>query len=1319
MATSADSKAKRMREKSMEEKEEAELLRIIKDDLCLSLLMTGQAIWTHHDSSSNISPGLISLDVLAEICNTLSTLWHTKSLRKHLVAQFETIFTGFYQRALVLLRKRRHPVDSITFNADLVFDAEVEVILESLVDLLCLHDFRHSIADGDGGSLETLFATYDCHMSRSDVAAGLMVELCRCCGGSVNEEEEAMATSAITEPGTSTPTANSRASTPMRSSSSLGDMPWKEAPEEIWRPVPPHLKELCAQALMGAMKCLFRDDKASTETLMQRSQRELTIMLSGEELQHDPCDPDAKRASAGSPRQIHQADTLECTDNDHIIRNVKSKKRLMRKGAMLFNEKASKGIEFLVSAGLFADPPTPMMVASFLRNGIVVGLNKHAVGAYLGEAGKSRVAGKAPPHWERDWFHKEVLTAYCSLFRFEGQSLLDGLRMFLSSFRLPGEAQQIDRILQNFSDTCCAVCEESVNERLKLFSADPKRASDAAYLLSFSIIMLNTDLHNANIREDRKMKLQDFIKNNTDYGSDITEKGKEFPREFLEGIYESIKEEEIRTEGEGADGCMTIERWKDVLRGSTNSDERHNVPSVHDAEDLTELVLEHVWIPIMSAIGAFWGIAGSEDAMFGLNPVIMHPDDGFQKGNMLGVQGARLGMDMAVEMLEGVLHLRRIDIFRRIFACVCKYTGLVGNYASSADERIGMFTNSLERQSGLIVAMRIARVASNDIGPDGWKLVWQMMFELRDLMLLCAGIDADDVRKQHVLKESEPDLLTDEARQQFNFWLVKGDVSARRPQRESSGFLGAFGRVLFGTDSDDAHEARTRGGGGASLFNGIHSLHGKNNLLVWDERALSDDEAESTPCNSKNKGVTAPAKSQMPQSLGAQFEHDLIRENVLMSQQTELPVTGLERVDETPNRQLSPRARVRNRLSRVCDFHGLVSESRFMTVDGINIMLQSLLNIIDSQNELDESSDQDNGGSAKIQAADLLDLRFPVPPAGNFPLSPASAAFAEVVVCEIALKNKDRLGSLWQGLLELHYRKRLANIAASVTDRAEARRIMLGSAIEKSVTGLLRLSACATNKGVADDILATWTTLIPSPVEVPEHSLIGILDKHVGSGLWRIVNNVDSFSRLSYSGWEGLLVLATWCATRGGQLPPLSADGLINNATLAEDDPTLQAYRSLHLMSNSEDVRNKIPYSVVTSLRAVINAGESRCCPQLSVAGIDLLHNFLGARGGSVLGLLSEKNISQAEIEKFWSSCWISALESMAFAAETAETSVSGKKVSLEFSLFCFGHRLLTDLKCCSANVECPAACSLNAHRLLAGPARKRRSRWPFLPNIL
>lgn len=44
-------------------------------------------------------------------------------------------------------------------------------------------------------------------------------------------------------------------------------------------------------------------------------------------------------------------------------------------------------------------------------------------------------------------FHAEVLDAFVETFDFKGQGLLASLRMFLEAFRLPGEAQQIDRIL--------------------------------------------------------------------------------------------------------------------------------------------------------------------------------------------------------------------------------------------------------------------------------------------------------------------------------------------------------------------------------------------------------------------------------------------------------------------------------------------------------------------------------------------------------------------------------------------------------------------------------------------------------------------------------------------------------------------------------------------------------------------------------------------------------------------------------------------------------------------------------------------------------
>lgn len=57
--------------------------------------------------------------------------------------------------------------------------------------------------------------------------------------------------------------------------------------------------------------------------------------------------------------------------------------------------------------------------------------------------------------------------------------------------------------------------------------------------------MLNTDLHNPNMKPERRMQLKDFIKLNKSYG-DMNE-GHELTEEFLVDVYKSIASEQIFT----------------------------------------------------------------------------------------------------------------------------------------------------------------------------------------------------------------------------------------------------------------------------------------------------------------------------------------------------------------------------------------------------------------------------------------------------------------------------------------------------------------------------------------------------------------------------------------------------------------------------------------------------------------------------------------------------------------------------------------------------------------------------------------------------
>ena len=74
------------------------------------------------------------------------------------------------------------------------------------------------------------------------------------------------------------------------------------------------------------------------------------------------------------------------------------------------------------------------------------------------------------------------------------------MRDLLESFRLPGESQQIARITETFAEV--------------YFASEPTdvKSQDAVYILAYSVIMLNTDLHSPqNVK--RRMTVEDYMRN--------------------------------------------------------------------------------------------------------------------------------------------------------------------------------------------------------------------------------------------------------------------------------------------------------------------------------------------------------------------------------------------------------------------------------------------------------------------------------------------------------------------------------------------------------------------------------------------------------------------------------------------------------------------------------------------------------------------------------------------------------------------------------------------------------------------------------------
>jgi hypothetical protein len=232
------------------------------------------------------------------------------------------------------------------------------------------------------------------------------------------------------------------------------------------------------------------------------------------------------------------------TKTAELLRERKIKKQRMRLCAEKFNEKPfshdwvrfASDLSLLpkiqvgcvaTSGGAGEGICDAKSIALFLKN--TPGLSKALVGEYL---------SKGPP--DKYPFYSKVLLEYVKTFEFSSKtSFVDALRKFLGHFRLPGEAQCIDRLMEAFAG--------HLFDHLGM--NNPFVNADAAFILAFSTIMLNTDLHNTGIPKNKKMKKEEFIRNNRGING-----GADLPKEYLENLYDEIKDNQIQVDHTVADG---------------------------------------------------------------------------------------------------------------------------------------------------------------------------------------------------------------------------------------------------------------------------------------------------------------------------------------------------------------------------------------------------------------------------------------------------------------------------------------------------------------------------------------------------------------------------------------------------------------------------------------------------------------------------------------------------------------------------------------------------------------------------------------------
>lgn len=258
------------------------------------------------------------------------------------------------------------------------------------------------------------------------------------------------------------------------------------------------------------------------------------------------------------------------------LRKQRALKKVIIKGTAKFNESPKAGMSFLASQGIIENLDDPKQVAAFLR--ATTRLDKRVLGDFISKRDRT-----------------DLLTAFMETFDFTDLRLDEALRILLNSFRLPGEAPLIERIVTEFADKYFSTSmTEDVADR------------DAIYVLTYAVIMLNTDQHNPNVKNQARMTYNDFAKNLRGVNG-----GKDFEAEYLQEIYDSIKSREIILPEEHDNRHSFDHAWKELLFKiqSTNDLTICNT-NVFDAD-----MFAATWKPVVATLSYVF-MSATDDTVF-------------------------------------------------------------------------------------------------------------------------------------------------------------------------------------------------------------------------------------------------------------------------------------------------------------------------------------------------------------------------------------------------------------------------------------------------------------------------------------------------------------------------------------------------------------------------------------------------------------------------------------------------------------------------------------------------------------------------------
>lgn len=892
------------------------------------------------------------------------------------------------------------------------------------------------------------------------------------------------------------------------------------------------------------------------------------------------------------------SEATSIVSSDSVARrvlNLRHTKTLLSEAATRFSSKPTLAFRFLQEHGYMSNPTTPSEVARFLR--VSHDLSIESVGGYLGELGKS--SHQESHESESIAFHEEVLTQYIESFEFTGCSLLEAVRIFLSAFLLPKEGQQIERIFTTLSEYCHKTCLECVNGALE--------NSDVTYLMTMSIIMLNTDRHNENIKPEKKMSLEKFINVNTFYGKDVKQTIP-LAREYLENIFNSISKYPLRTEKKDISGGMTSEMWAEnqlqlvqhpeegfMVTTAVESEalrvvslklgldwpdvENTNAVDSVDDEEVGRMFLkrrpsrnplifsaalyEKCWVFDKTLLECIWtevlGVGCCPFIVSRMPPRVpdrLHPEKWTRREATQYT--VRCGIDVLTTLLKIAGVHRMQNVVDTVIVLLAEFAGFIGYSASDTlfDQLALEYADLAHKGSHFkslysskeFVKNLMRSLPSRAALTTLLQLVSKSPSQICDswavvLYTLSFLRDCSLLPNKLVLEENK-DLLPTRVREVFEDLLYKYEYDEQQ-QQLAMNQEGPPKRGIFGFFF---------GSGDNSSQEAPPSIENQR----WD--AGYEGIASTT-----HSGANAAPVSSTP----------IVMKQIFESEKFSLSGEGH---DATKGALNSVFYNLRS-LVDACEVEDLVSDTKFFPDKVLLSFIESILYL----NELPVVASSTSEDAAHMPVV-LQGLITDIPS-----VSISSAAWLENLLVAVLIRNRDRFQLLWP-LVQKHY-----------SSLGQAKK--LSYVLERRVVGILKISERMMSRSQHTEAMISFLgslfapsetlSLSPADVEVTEplsENIMVDVSGQMASGLWRILTmNVEMIPLLGLEYWQIIFDMLAFCSSTGGYA-------------------SVKAFESLAWLLYERRLQAEVPVFCVVGIKPLLN--NNKVPTSISIGAVKLLSHL-------------------------------------------------------------------------------------------------------------